>query len=363
MSAEWTRVLTTTIHDYVKGEEVNILRNRKFLGLLKQKGRIEFNHSGDKISKRVRYKRAPMVGYSDGQTLTFTRRDRWKITELDWRGYSTTDGETKKERLMNRGKEQIIDVYTDLAKAIVDDIEDQFGEEFYIDGNAAANIDRMHGIESFFGNSGASPAGYVGLPSSAYASLNTDLASYGGAWATSGGSSTWPIGTGDAHYDFWSPLIVDYTDTLWGGTTEDWAHNCEETLRFGILHAMKNASKKGQLSYVQLERELYRKYLQSIAGRQTIFVNRNEDIGLVSLGFKDVTNFEGVEMTTEYGMPSGVGYGLNLDQMVLMSLQDRMFVVDGPTYDQESKTWRTSADFFGNLWCNPRFQVKWMSIT
>jgi hypothetical protein len=57
-------------------------------------------------------------------------------------------------------------------------------------------------------------------------------------------------------------------------------------------------------------------------------------------------------------MPSGVGYGLNVDQMELMSLQGQLFVVEGPDYDLQTKSWKTSVDFFGNLVCNPRFQFK-----
>jgi hypothetical protein len=76
--AEWSRVVNTTISDYVKGEETNILRNRKLLALLKSRGADHDQPLRHKITKRVRYKRAPMIGYADGDTLTFSRRDRWK---------------------------------------------------------------------------------------------------------------------------------------------------------------------------------------------------------------------------------------------------------------------------------------------
>lgn len=361
--AEWSRIVNTTIAEYVKGEEVNILRNRKLLALLKSRGRITFNHGGDKIVKRVRYKRAPMIGYTDGDTLTFSRRDRWKTTELDWRGYSVTDAMTKKEKLMNKSKEQIIDIYADVGKSLMDDIDDQFGEEFYIDGNATGNSKRIHGIESWFGNGGAAAAGYIASPSDTYANLRTDLGQYGGSWSLSGADSTWPIGKGDAHYDFWSPLIVDYTDASWAASSDTWANNCTEVLRFAILHSKKNRTKKGQLDYIELETELYRQFLNSNDSRQQINVNRNDPTGLVALGFADTVNFDGVDITYEYGMPSGVGYGLNCDQMELMSLQGQLFVVEGPDYDIAQKSWKTSVDFFGNMWGNPRFQFKLLAVS
>ena len=361
--AEWSRIVNTTIHDYVRGEEVNILRNRKLLALLKARGRITFNHSGDKIVKRVRYKRAPMVGYADGDTITFSRRDRWKTTELDWRGYSVTDAMTKKEKLMNKSKEAIIDIYADVGKALVDDINDQFGEEFYIDGNASGNQKRIHGIESWFGAGAALTAGYVLAPSDTYANLLTTLGNYGGSWATSGGNVTWPTGTGDAHYDFWSPLIVSYTNASFQAATDNWVNNCVEALRYGIIKSKKNKTKAGMLDFVMLEDELYRLYVGAQDSRQQIYRTPGGDKGdsLIGLGFGDVSYFEGVEMTYEYGMPSGVGYGLNIDQLELMSLQGQLFVPEGPTYDDATKSWRTSVDFFGNMWGNPRYQTKWIA--
>lgn len=361
--AEWQRVVNTTIHEYVKGEESNIMRNRKLLALMQARGRVTFNHAGDKIVKRVRYKRAPMIGYTDGDTLVFSRRDRWKTTELDWRGYSVTDAMTKKERLMNKSKEAIIDIYADVGKALMDDIDDQFGEEFYVDGNATGNLKRIHGAESFFGDTGSALTnGYVMNPSDTYANLSTALGNYGGSWAQSGGSTTWPTGTGDAHYDFWSPTIVSYTNASFLASTDNWVNNCVEALRYGIIKSKKNKTMKGMLDYITLEDELYRLYLGAQDSRQNIYITPGQNKGkanLVSLGFTDVTYFEGVEMTYEYGMPSAIGYGFNVDQAELMSLQGQLFVVDGPDYDTATKSWRTSVDFFGNMWWNPRYQVKW----
>jgi hypothetical protein len=368
--AEWSRLVNTTISNYVRGEETNILRNRKLLDLLRGKGRITFNWSGTSFVKRIRYKRAPLVGYADGDTLTFSRRDRWRTFEQDWRGYSATDAMTKKERLENKGTEAIIKIYSDLGESLMDDINDQFGDEFYIDGNAAGKTKRIHGVESFFGNGGAAAAGYIGSPSDTYGGLSTALGNYGGSWSTTGGNSEWPTGTGDAHYDFFSPLIVDYTDTAWAASTKTWPNTCVEAMRFAIVKSAKNKSKKGMLDLILLNDELYRQYLNARDNTGTSTVQRvivekgsNSADGKIGMGFGDVTNFDGVDVTFEYGMPTGLGYGFNCDQMELMSLQAQLFVVDGPEYDIQTKTWRTSIDFFGNLWCNPRFQVKFMNLT
>jgi hypothetical protein len=127
---------------------VNILRNRKLLAMMQERGRITINHSGDLMDWKVRYKRAPMQGYADSDTLTFSRRDRWKTAQLDWRGYAATDSMTKLERLKNKDTEAIVKVYSEIATNLMDDMDDQFGDELYIDGNAAGNTKRIHGIES-----------------------------------------------------------------------------------------------------------------------------------------------------------------------------------------------------------------------
>lgn len=360
---DWSRVVNTTIHDYIREVEVNILRNRKLLALMKQKGRIRMNGSGDLMDWKVKYKRAPMQGHADSDTLTFSRRDRWKTANLDWRGYAGTDSMTKLERLKNKSTEAIIKVYSEIASNLMEDLDDQFGDEIYIDGNASGNEKRIHGIESFMGNGGAAAAGYIGSPSDSYAGLTTDLGNYGGAWSTVSSNVNWPTGTGDSHYDFWSPLIVDYTDTAWAASTKTWPNTCREALRYGLVKGRKNKSKKGNVDMVMLNDELYRQFEDKVESGERIVIQRNDKDGLYTLGFKDVINFEGAEITYEYGVPTAVGYGFALEQMELVSLQDTLFVPEGPDFDIASQSWRFSIDFFGNMRFNPRFFLKFMSIT
>jgi hypothetical protein len=361
--AEWSRIVNTTIHKYIREVEVNILRNRKLLALMQSRGRISFNHSGDLMDWKVRYKRAPMQGYADSDTLTFARRDRWKTAQLEYRGYAATDSMTKLERLKNKNTEAIVKVYSEIASNLMEDMEDQFGDELYVDGNATGNGKRIHGIESFMGDSGAAAAGYVASPSDTYAGLLTNLGNYGGNWSLSGGNVEWPTGTGDAHYDFWSPLIVDYTDTAWAATTKTWPNTCREALRYGILKGRKNKSKKGMLDLIMLNDELFRQFEEKIEANERIVIQRGERQGLYALGFTDTINYEGVDVTSEYGIPTGVGYGWSMDNVELCSLQGQMFVPEGPDMDIATQSYRFSIDFFGNARFNPRNFVKWVNRT
>ncbi len=361
MADNWTRLVNTTISDYMKGEEVNILRNRKLLALLKEKGRISMNHSGLEMDWKVRYKRALMTGYADGDTLSFARKDRHKTAKLSWRGYSATDSMTKMEQLQNRSTEAIINIYSEMATLLKDDIEEQFSDELFVNGNAAGNSKRMHGFESCCATSGPSPYGFVALPSATYAGLSCVLGNYGGAWTTSGGNSTWPAGTGDPQYDFWSPLIVNYTSASFGSLAT-WAANCSAAIRFAITHQGRNRSKNKMMDVITLDPELYRLFLTAQDSRQQIQVQRNQPVGLVALGFTDVVNFDGVDVTREYGIPVGTGYGVPIADIELCSLQSQLFVPEGPDMDISTKSYRFSIDFFGNMKMNPRNFVKFVAL-
>jgi len=364
---EWSRIVNTTIAEYIKGETPNVLRNRKLTALMREKGRITYNHSGHTLDWKVRYKRAPLFGFADADTLTFSRRNRWKTATLPWRGYASTDSMTKKERLMNKSVEAIVNIYSNISKLLLEDIEDNFGDEFYIDGNAAGNTKRMHGVESFLADDGtntvhittgaartANAADRVAVPSDTYAGLSTALANYGGTW-----TGSWPDGSGDAHYDFWSPILASTDSTDYGAATDTWQGQAELLMRYAIIRSQKNKSRRGQLDMVLLNNDWYEDFLNLIDSKERFLSRPGRNEGsLAKLGFTDTVNYDGVDVTWEFGVPANVGYGFNVDEMELCSLQGQLFVPEGPDYDIASQSWRFSIDMYGNLKCNPRSFVK-----
>lgn len=359
----WLRVANTTISEYIRKEEVNILRSRKLPALLQSRGRITFNHSGKGMDWKVRYKRAGMTGYADGDTLSFARVERHKTATLDWRGYTATDSVTKFERLANRSTEAIVKVIDDVGTMLKEDIQDNFAEELFVDGNAANNTKRLHGFESFFGNGGAAAASVpVATPSDTYAGLSTALGNYGGSWTTSGGNSVWPTGTGSAEYDFWSPLIVDYGNAAFNASSDNWRNNCVEALSYGITHsASKNKQAGGTPDVILLENELFRVLKDVQQAKQQVNITPGGGDGLWSMGFKDVIYHDGVEVTSEYGVPVGVGYGIPLMALELRSMQKTMFDTESDP-EISTRATRFVVDFLGNLKCNPRPFVKWLDL-
>jgi len=109
---------------------------------------------------------------------------------------------------------------------------------------------------------------------------------------------------------------------------------------------------------------MYRTYLALMRTKERILVERSaEKSPLIALGFSDVINQDGVDITTEFGIPNGVGYGFNVDMMELRSQQAQIFVPEGPDQDIASKSWRFSVDFFGNMTFNPKFQIKFANLS
>lgn len=356
--ADWARIANTTISNYIKGEEVNILRNRKLTAILKKNGRFSFNWGGDEMNWKVRYKRSPMAGYGDGESVIFPRRNRHKTATLPWRAYATGESITKQETLKNKGKEAIINLFSELATWQKEDCEENFADVLYHDGNATGFTKGFHGIESCLGQSGTSVA-YIGTNSDTYAGLSTVLGNYGGSW-----SGTWPTGTGSPEYDFWTPLLVDYTDSSWESTTDTWANNCIEAMRFAIIKTMKNKSKKGRADMILLNDELYRQFLNALDDKERIQVtNTTNTDELIKLGFGDVQSFDGCTVTTEYGVPETKGYLFNTMQMEVRSMQKTLFVSEGPTYNESDKSWRFGIDAFGNIVLNPRFLAAFDNYT
>lgn len=372
MGQPWSRIINSTTRNYIREREINILRNRKLTALLKKRGRISYDWSGILMDWKVKYKRVRPTPFADGDVTDVSRKDRNKTAFLDWRGYASGDSITKGEFLQNRGKEAIIKIFSGLADDLMEDIEDYFGEELYINGYGAGNGKRLHGIESF-GTATNNPGNGVGTPTATYAGLSCTPGAFGGTWdggAFIGNANQgWPNGRGDAQFDFWSPIVVDYGDTIFPGNasaspaTNTWQYNCVEAISTGIIKSKKSKSKKGMLDVIFIDDEMYRLYLQKQRNFQRIQVERGSKSELVALGFEDVFNQDGVDITTEYGMPQGVGYGFNLDNMELRSQQAQVFVPEGPDQDFITKSWRFSVDFYGNMVYNPKFQLFLKKLT
>lgn len=368
VTPEWARVVNTTHQQYVRQETINVLRNDKLLAMLEAKGRITFNNSGNFVTWPIEYRLIPVAPYADMDIVTFQRHNTDVLAELGWRGYAAAEAVSKKERLMNSGMEAFVNIWNERLNKLTKAMKRHFSGELYIDGNAAGNTKRLHGIESFMAatktlditkttptSRTANAADKAAYPDDTYAGLATELGNKGGSW-----TGSWPDGAGDEEFDYFSPLLVNWSSTAWpasgAGTL---ANQGQKILRFAIMHSRKNVGKEGMVDLALLDRDLYIDFLQNVQTDQRVLVTRgaNESL-LTKLGFGDTVNFEGVDVSSEFEVPDSVGYGFNVDYMELKSLQGMLFDLQGPFYDESTMTWRETLDFFGNICFNPRMFFK-----
>lgn len=363
--ATHAQVLNTTINKYIRGETSTIFRKRKLPAMINSRGRMSFNNAGLNLEWKLRYKQTPLTGYEDSDVLTFQKNERHTSAVLPYRGYIKTDAMTVVDKLKNRGTEAIVKYYSDISKIMMEEFKEQIAEEFYVDGNATNNDKRWHGIESFMSVSGASASAPIGTNNDTYAGLSTALAGKGGSW-----SGTWPDGTGDAHYDFWTPLVVDYTSAVavgsggWTASTKTWAHTCTEALTYGILHG-QNSKRGTAMDVVIGTKTLYRQFLEKLRAEERINVTRGDgSSGLIKLGFTDVTNYDGTDITWEYGPPETTAYGWCIDDLEICCMEDVMIKADGPDFDIATQSDRFVMRMLGNLkFESIRGYTKWDNVS
>ena len=374
-NTDWARDAATTLANHIREEEQAWMRSFAIGAMIEAGGNIMYNQEGRGFDWPVRYRRHNLEGNSGETERNFVQRNLWQTAFLEYRGYQAVDSITEKSLQQNRGDSAIIKLWDNFQSRLDESVQQGLAGEFFVDGSATGNSLRWHGFESFFGGTQTITEGTAGAvartanagdvslyPSDTYAGLSTILGNYGGSWGTQTAiSSTWPAGRGELQYDFYSPIVVNYTSTAFSGSADTWAEQCVESTRFLIVHMSRYESDMGDMQVVLLDRELYRQYLQKLDSKERI--NTSSALGLRSLGFQNTFQQDGVDITWEFGMPSAVGYGYNIKHMQLRSCQDRLFKTEGPTWEPLQRMFWVIIDFYGQLkFHSPRFFGKLATI-
>lgn len=354
-STDWARSIATTIVNHLREEEIASLRKYKFFAALEGAGQIRTNMSGRGFDWEVQYRNHTPSGNNGETPRSFSRENLWKKAELEYRGAQVTDAIYKKEMLENRSAQALVNVASKMATRLQTSMEQYLAKEWVIDGYAAGNELRFHGIESFMGATQTINAAATGAsaqaaasadpfyyPNDSYAGLSTVLGAYGG----SGSSATfWPNGSNDVEFDFFSPVIVNADSSYFGATT--WKDNCAKALREAIHQTRRNDTKEDQIDMVLLDRRLFIDFLNSLDAKERVIVTRTN--GLRSYGFTDVFEFDGVEVGSEVSVPAGVGYGLAVGNVELLCMENQLMVSEGPFYDELTQQYRYCVSTLGNL--------------
>lgn len=351
-ATDWARSIGTTIVNHLREEEIASLRKYKVFASLEGRGQVRTNMAGRGFDFEVQYRNHTPTGNNGETPRVFARQNLWKNAELEYRGAQVTDAIYKKEMLENRGAQALVNVAGKMSNRLLTSMEQYLAKEWVVDGYATGNELRFHGIESFMGATqtlnastgvarAANAADPFGAPNDSYAGLSTVLGAYGGSQK----SGLWPNGEADPEYDFFSPVIVNYTSSYFGGTT--WAANCVKATREAIHQTRRNDTLEDQVDTVILDRRLYIDFLNTLDSKERVIVSRQN--GLRSYGFNDVFELDGVEISQEGSVPANVGYGLAIGNMELLCMEGQLLNAEGPFYDEITQQYRYVVSMLGNL--------------
>lgn len=384
-ATDWARTIGTTLVTHLKEEEQTTFRKFKVFAALEGSGNVSMNNGGRGFDWQVRYRNVP-VSANNGETpRVFSRHNLWQRAYLPYRGYTVTDQITKREMLENRGAQALIDVAGKMSSRLQESMQEHLSSEVYVDGELAENSLRFHGLESIFATDGTISTGPIsggdqtaaGLkrsggnaadpffwPADTYAGLSTALGDVAGSLRQNGKndySDSWPYASADPEYDYYSPIVCNYNSTYFKGATATWKDQCLEAIREAMHYAKRNDTRESQIDMILLDRKLYIDLLNRLDSRERAIVTKTN--GLRSYGFGDVVEVDGIECSTEYAVPSGVGYGLSIGNMELKCMEGQLMTAEGPYYNEELQSFRYCVSVLANIKMkSPRNFVKWKAL-
>jgi len=360
------RHATSTLAKHLTALEDAHLRDFALPAQLRSAGRYLNNQTGRGLDWRVQYKIHSVTANTGANKRQFAPANLWKLAALPDRGYQVTDSISRLEILQNKGKEAIATIFQGFVERMIESLEQVLAKQYYIDGSLAANVDFWHGLQTLHGTNGtlnvatgvqraANQADLVAYPSATYATLATELGTYGGAQHA---GAIWPDGDCDPQYDFWAPICVVGNSTAFAGAGNVWRTQGDEALRYAITHASKAGGKSKRPTTVLLARGMYNDLKNLVAAKEEIQVT--DENSLRALGFRDVIVIDGTEVTYENGVPAGYGYGLAYMNCQVRSLFRGLIDQEGPQYFLEDQAHKAVVSVLGNIkWKSPRnfFQV------
>lgn len=336
--AEFSRAVTLATHKFVKGVNDETFQNSVTLGMLRNRGKVTFNNSGDELTWRIKKKQRTLSAVGDMNVTQFTRQDLYQKATLPWRGYEMQDMISDKEKLMCRGKEAIWNYWAGMMESMRTDWLDQMNKELFYDGNASGKENNFHGFESIFGDASTSVSTMFAKCSETYAGIAMD-ATHGSETSTT----------------YFSPCIVHENDDV--HFPSGWTSS---PLKIGRALISGTTVKGGKLfrpDVLMMSETRFLHFKNQLTASERFTAPSPE---VTKLGFKSL-EFDGVAIITDFDILEGDStehlYCLNFDQMELNMLTSQLFVAETEK-DIKQSAFLFKYKTYGNLRINPRYQGK-----
>jgi len=309
-----------TITNYGKRVVDGVTQHNPLWALLKEKGKIERNVSGDAFTWNLEAGRHDVHITSDDQDVSdlYTPRARWKRPQLDWGQISSFRRFGKGILRQNAGKEALVKVRDKEIPAMYRDaIFGTNGLHYQILNQAGAGYTGnglpMYGLPSLFSAvtwSDSTKEGVIGTGST-YAGLPMYL------------SGLAANGVDGAERDAWTPTAVNTTSSAWAGGTgaQTFRDNAFEILTYALTRTdrFSNNDPSKRASLILLTQEMFTDLGYKIEGKQTVFVSRKvgadeaQGIGTNT----DMLYHGGRPVVWDENLPAATGYCLILDMLGL----------------------------------------------
>lgn len=336
---------TSTLNKYIKSKVDPIFTKSIFMAGLKAHNRISYGvtNSGKKLKWRPRVKRRTIkTASANAVDITFEPTNVRIPVELPWMSYNLGEKISKMDRLVNQGNDvQYVNHVQDVISGLSEDFIEDFASKIYEDASATGS-EELHGLETMMSQSGAVADGFVGVCDGSYAGQSTVLGAIGGTWTT-GAGSVWPQGSGKREYGAWTPMIVDYTNSGFGGTAHTWADQWQDALGFAVGYLGTTQNQKPDICILNTQLLLDAK--NSLREKERFVATSKSK--LVDAGFTTL-NFEGLELGDEYNVPAATGYVFSWENIELMSMQKQLVALDKDTVIRTSDD-LYAADFYGQI--------------
>lgn len=348
----------TNIIKILKEEEVVCFRSFPIGDELMKRGRVKYNQGSLGLQWPVRYKVHPTQG-NDGTTpLTFPEHDQWLDASLPYRGFSCTDKITERELQENRDSEtRIVNVFSTMTSRMTASMKEAFKFMPFRDGSAAGDKLPM-GLETMMGTTGtldtsnaAGPAtratngaDFVGWPTATYATLVATLGNYAGSYrstiTTSAPFMNWPLGQADPEYDFWTPIIGNYTSTSLPPSTHTWAAQATSAIRFVHDNLLRNDNMNPEPNLCVMERSMYTDLCTLQESKERTIVTTAAP-GDKQFGFTQQMYVDTLRCRSDYALTTRVAYIFNMEDVSVVSMYPTLFKTNSePDYDMPSQSYR-----------------------
>jgi len=351
----WDRSLQTTLAEHATEVEDATWRNYIIPALVAERGNRVMNMSGAGLTRPVQFDVHDVRDTLGEDPLSPTRKNLWKRCEHEMRGHDVVDAIKTKEMFENRGKHAVINVFKQFTTQLTESMEKYLATRYVVDGSTAANSKGWEGLATLFQSSGqtltegtgvartANAADTIIEASGSYANLVMDLGNYGGS---NDSGASWPNASADLKFDFWTPVMVNYSSTAFTGTT--WSANAVEAMRLAISHGQRNDSRSAaQMDLFIMSRDHHRIFKNTLDTKERVMVT---DSGLParSLGFNTLS-FDGVELVQDYSMPTDTTFGVSIGNITLESQRETLLHTEGPHFEWKDKSYAASVETISNL--------------